>query len=288
MAYKGSYSIPNSLDKSMLDQEIALSKSAHVQPFPIKVVLFYLASLLILFWVVSSTFIRDSSLTIIVLLVMWWLLATVYFGRYSKTKELRFSGIPALLSYLPRVSRRVLTRRSSNASGFYSIAGVKDVDDDGRVAFSDGTVGRAYLVVGSASVLVFEADKRAIVNRVDSFYRKVEHSVEFICLTTKEPQRVDRALANLERRNLVLEVRDPELFALLDEQAEILVEHVGTRFSSIHQYLVIKADNDEALRRGHALLQAEVEDSSLMIKSCMVLDRPGFLEMGKTLFSNAS
>jgi len=287
MAYKESYSIRNSLDKSMLDQEIALSKSAHVRPFPIKVVLFYLASMLILFWVISSTFIRDSSLTVIVLLVVWWVLATLYFGRYSKTKELRFSGVPALLSYLPKVSRRVLTRRSSNASAFYSVAGVKDVDGDGRVVFSDGTVGQAYLVVGSASVLVFEADKRAIVNRVDSFYRKIEQSVELIWLTTKEPQRVDRALANLERRNLALEVRDPELFALLDEQADILVNHVGTRFNSIHQYLVIKAENDEALRRAHALLQSEVADSSLMVKSCTVLDRSGFLEVGKKLFSNA-
>lgn len=288
MAYKEIYSIPNSLDKSMLDQEVALSKSAHVKPFAIKVVLFYLVSLLALFWVVSSTFIRDADFAFIVLVVLWWLLATLYFGQYSKTKEMRFSMVPALLSYLPKSSRRVMTRRASNASGFYSIAGVKRVDDDGHVRFSDGTVGQAYSVVGSASVLVFEADKRAILNRVDSFCRKIEQTAEYIWLTTKEPQRVDRALANLERRNLALEIRDPELFALLDEQASILVDYVGTRFNSIHQYLIIKADNEEALRRGHALLQAEVEDSSLMIKSCTVLDGPGFLEMGRTLFSNAA
>jgi len=125
------------------------------------------------------------------------------------------------------------------------------------------------------------------LNRVDAYYRKIDQSYELIWLTTKEPQRVERALAQLERRNLALEVRDPDLFALLDEQASILTEYVGSRFNSIHQYLIIKADNEEALRRGHALLQSEVEESHLMIKACVQLDRNGFLDMSRAVFSLA-
>ena len=285
MAFKTSYKIPNSLDKSFLNEEIKLIRSAHAKPLPLKVILFYMVSLLVLFWACSSTFIAKADFGWIALFAVWWILATIYFGRYSKTKELRITGIPALLNYLPKSQRKVLTRRTSNASAFYSIAGIKGITDDGRVSFADGTVGQAYIVVGSASILVFEADKKAIINRVDSFYRKIETTSQFIWITTKEPQRVYRQLANLERRNLALKIREPELFALLEEDTSILTEYVGSRFNSIHQYLLIKADNDEALMRAHSLLQAEVQDSSLMIKNCTLLDGDGSKEVLRGIYA---
>jgi hypothetical protein len=284
---KSHYKIPNSLDRSLLDQEISLSKGGAVRPIPLKVILFYLCSLLGLFWVISSTFVKNANAGLIFLFVVWWVAATVYFSVYSKTKELRAMGVPALLNYMPKASRKVMTRSTSNASEFYGIAGVRRVDHDGRIEFLDGTVGQSYLVVGSASILVFEADMRAMLDRVDSFYRKIDTSAEFIWLTMKEPQQVLTQLANMERRNLDLEVRDPELFALMDEQASILTDYVGKRFSSIHQYLIIKADNDEALRRNQSLLYAEVQDSGLMVKTCAALDGPAFTTMMRKIYASA-
>lgn len=286
---KNTYQIPMSLNRSMLDQELKLFQvSGGGGGLPIKVILFYLLSLMSLFWVVTSTFVKTANVGLIVLFVIWWILATIYFGHYSKTQELRIQGVPALISYLPRSARKVMTRSTSPASGFYGITGVKAVDDDGRITFFGNKVGRAYLVVGSASVLVFEADQRAILDRVDSFYRKIDTGTEFIWVTTKEPQRVYRQLANLERRNLELEVRDPDLFALLEEQADILTEYVGRRFNSIHQYLIVRADNDEALRRAEMLVRSEVQDSALMIKSCTQLDKDGFGEMARAVFASAA
>ncbi|PDQ35475.1 MAG: hypothetical protein B5766_05245 [Candidatus Lumbricidophila eiseniae] len=288
MAYKPSYKIPNSLDKSFLDQEITLSKKGIVKAIPLKVIIFYLVSVIGLFWVVGSTFVKEADFIWVFLLVLWWILATVFFGRCSKTKELKAKGLPTLINYLSKSNRKLITRSASNASGFYSITGIKAVDSEGGIRFADGTLGQAYLVVGSASILVFEADKQAIINRVDSFYRKIETGTEYIWVTTKEPQRVYRQLASLERKNLALQMRDPELFALLDEQANILTDYVGSRFNSIHQYLVIKSGNDETLRRAHALLQSEIQDSSLMIKNCTILDGKGFLEMARGVYAEVA
>lgn len=286
MAYKQSYKIPDSLDKSWLDPEISLSKNQLIKPLPLRVLIFYMVSILGLFWLVTSTAVKDADFGWILLVIVWWILATLFFGQYSKTKELKLQSLPALMNYVPKSARKVLTRSGSNAGGFYSIAPFKAVEEDGLIRFADGSVGRSYLVVGSASVLVFEQDKQAIINRVDSFYRKIETGVEYIWITTKEPQRVFRQLANLERKNRALELRDPELFALLDEQHAILTDYVGSRFSSIHQYLVLKADNEEILRRAHALLQAEVQDSALMIKNCSQLDAKEFLEMARSIYSS--
>ena len=103
--------------------------------------------------------------------------------------------------YVPGSARKVLTRRNSQAAPFHSIVGISEIAKDGLIQYADGRVGRAYLVVGSASVLLFEDDKKAILDRVDSFWRKVSTDVEFTFMTTKEPQRTYRQVAALERTN---------------------------------------------------------------------------------------
>lgn len=279
------YKIPSSLNRNMLDHELNLSSGGwNVKPLPLKVILFWIASLLALFWLATSTFVAAADWWLILLVIIWWLLATAFFGQYSKTKEMTFMRVPALLSYVPSAARKVLTRKTSNPSGFYSIVGIETIDETGLIKFGDGSYGQGYLVVGSASILLFDDDRKAILDRVDAFWRKVEPTCEYIFITTKEPQRVHRQIANLERRNLALEHRDPELKELMDEQYDILTGYVGSQFKSIHQYLVLKAENLEALRRAHTVLQAETETSSLMIKGCTMLNGTEITDMLTVLY----
>ncbi|MFJ2662605.1 hypothetical protein [Arthrobacter koreensis] len=274
------YKIPSSLNRSFLDHELALSGGGfQMKPMPVKVILFWVASTLALFWVSTSTFVAAADWWLIALVVVIWLITTAFLGQYSKTKEMKFMSVPALLAYLPQAARRVLTRRSSNPSGFYQIVGINSIDDNGLIKYADGTFGQGYLVVGSASVLLFDDDRKRILDRVDHFWRKVEPTCEYIIMTTKEPQRVYRQIANLERRNVALTTPDPDLRELLDEQYDILTSHVGSSFKSIHQYLIIKADNLESLRRAHTVLQAEAESSSLMIKNWSMLNAAEVTDM---------
>lgn len=271
---KTSYKTPVSINRSFLDHEISLSGGGwNARPTPIKQLFFYGGGIMVVLWAVTTSFVSKAGLPFIVAFTLWALVAIIYFGGMTRTKELRIAGIPALLSYLPASARHVMTRRSSNPSGFYSIANINAVDEDGVIHFSDGGLGQVYLVVGSASYLLFDEDRVDILNRVDAFWRKVDSSCEWIFITTKEPQRIHHQVANLERRNLALSVRDPDLIALQNEQFDILTDHVGGKFSSIHQYLLLKGKNIDALRKGHMVLQAEVEGSALMIKEATMLDR---------------
>jgi hypothetical protein len=74
----------------------------------------------------------------------------------------------------------------------------------------------------------------------------------------------------------------------MDEQYDILNDYVGKQFASIHQYLLLKGDNLEALRRGHSVLQSEVENSSLMIKGCTMLDGEEVTDMLSVLYKGKS
>lgn len=284
---KTAYKIPTSLDRSFLDHEVSLVGGGwQAKALPMKVILFWAVSVLVLFWVLSSTFVKSADLILVLGVILWWFVATAFFGQYSKTKEMKFTSVPALLQYVPAPARRVTTRRSSNPSGFYSILRIESIDESGFVKWLDGTVGQFYLVVGSASVLLFEEDRQAILDRVDAFWRKFDTNVEVVMLTTKESQRVHRQMANLERLNLALRDRHPELFDLMDERHSILRDYVGGQFSSIHQYIVLKGDNAEALRRAHTVLNAEVDASTLMIKQCTVLDRDSAYAMLRSVYTS--
>jgi len=271
---KMSYKVPTSLNRSFLDHEITLSKGGWAaKPSPIKQLFFFGGGALALLWAVTQTSVASSGPVFITLFVIWGLALVVYFGGMTKTKELRAMNVPALLAYVPSRARNVFTRGSSDPSDFYSIVGIDGIEEDGRIRFSDGGEGQVYLVVGSASYLLFDEDRIGILDRVDAFWRKIDMNCEWAFITTKEPQRIYHQVASLEHRNHALEVRDPDLIELQNEQYDILTQHVGGKFTSIHQYLLLKGKSADALRRGHMVLQAEVEGSSLMIKEATVLDR---------------
>lgn len=287
MAKQG-YKIPPRLNRSYLDHEITLSKGGWAaRPSPIKQLFFFGGGVLAILWMATSSFVSSAGPVLITLFVIWGLMAVVYFGGMTKTKELRAMNVPALLSYLPPRARQVYTRRSSDPSDFYSIVGIDEIEDDGRIKYSDGGYGHVFLVVGSASYLLFDEDRIDILNRNDSFWRKVDANCEWIFITTKEPQRIHHQAANLERRNLALEDRDPDLIDLQNEQYDILTQHVGGKFPSIHQYLLLKGKSEDALRRGQMILEAESEASTLMIKEITMLDRAEVEPMLRVFYTDA-
>lgn len=283
---KEKYIVPVSLDRTILDHELTLSSNAmRLKPLPMKVIFAYIGSITVLMWLLTGTPLKGASFGYLVLISVWWIAATAYFAAYSKTKEMRGEMIMALIDYLPKTARKVLTRSDSSPGQFHSIVGIKDVDEKtGFITYADGMVGQAYAVVGSASCLLFDQDRDAILNRNDRFYRKLESGVEWVFITTKEPQRVHTQIATLEKRNRRLspKARDPELVALMDEQYQSLKSYVGASFFSIHQYLILIARNEEDLRKAHNLLDSEAGDSSLMFKKVTMLTYDETMDLLRT------
>lgn len=272
---KQSYKIPADLDQSYLtNMEIAIQSKdgLGVKPLPVLVIMAYIGSLLLCFYICTNTVISNGSVLQIGLFIILWLLMTVTLAKFDKTKRMQAQLIPTLFNYIPRINRHVITRASSKANGFYSIAGIDVIDKDtGLVSHVDGTYTYWYLVVGSASVLLFDDDKDSIINRVDAFYRKLSINGEVIFITAKESQKVHRQIASLKRRYDNLEISDPDLTDIANEQFDVLKNHVGGSFKSIHQYMGIKGDSKEALGQLKNIVQSEVESSSLMIKQCVPL-----------------
>lgn len=283
---KQSYKIPADLNQSYGNMEIAIQSKNGIgaKPLPIAVILTYVGSLVLLFYVCTHTLIKYGTVIQIGLFIVLWLAMTLVLARYDKTKRMQAQLIPTLLGYIPSAARNVITRTSSLANDFYSIAKIDSIDDNCVVNYSDGTYGLWYMVVGSASKLLFDDDRDAILNRVDSFYRKIGTEVESIFITLKESQKVTQQLSNLEKRCDNLVVQDSDLLLIANEQRVILKDYVGGSFKSIHQYLIIKADNKEALIHSKNVIQSEVENSSLMLKQCIPLLREDINKINRVIY----
>ena len=273
---KERYKILASIDRSHLDHEITLSAmDMRSKPIPIKVLLYWFAILGVLVWTVLQSPLSGAGWGWKILFILWFLAAAVFYGRQLKTKEFVWSQLPAAVEYSRKSSRKIRTRRSSEPYGFMEVLGIRDIEDNGLIHFLDGSVGQTYSVVGSASRLLFDQDRGAIIDRVDNFWRKVDTSSEWIFIDTQEPQRVTPQVAALHKRNEALKASGkfhPELFELAQEQYEILTKDVGGKFTSIHQYLIIKSPSMLLLKSAHELLSSEVSNSTMMFKRCMMLD----------------
>ena len=282
------YKIPFDLNASYSDMEISLKGKDGVgpKPMPVKVILAYLVSAMMCFMVVTKTIVKYGSAFQIFLFVVLWILLTLVLLKYDGTKRMQIELIPALMSYVAKSSRVVITRLTSSAMPFYHIVGVESIDPkSGLVKYTDGTYAYWYRVVGSASILLFEADKRAILDRVDNFYRKMNTDAEILFITTKSSQQIYKQVASLKRKYDALTVRDPDLVALANEQFRTLKDYVGDSFKCIHQYMVIKADNREMLLQTKNVVQAEVESSSRMIKRCIPMYRDDILATMQLIYS---
>lgn len=272
---KSSYKIPASLASGYMNMEMSLqTKDGIGRIFPLKLVITYLISLFGVFYILFQSPLKRGTLLEKLIFFVVWVIWTIVLTRTDKTDRMRWQMIPSLLSYLPNTSRRIITRSNSKADPFWGLVGIKDIGRRGLIEYADGTFGYMYSVVGSASILLFDGDQRAIVNRVDKWYRKIAPDTECIFITTKETQKIHNQLYHLKQLNENLVGNDPDLRALLQERFDILKYDVGSRYRSIHHYLILKSDNEEALRIAQSVLRSEVENSTLMMKRCLPLTTP--------------
>jgi hypothetical protein len=94
---------------------------------------------------------------------------------------------------------------------------------------------------------------------------------QIIYITSKESQKVYRQVARLQKRYDALGPEDDELRALCEAQFDILKNGIGQQYRSIHQYMILKAEDTEALVSAKNILEGEVENSNMMFKQCTAL-----------------
>lgn len=275
---KKRFKIPTMLDVSYFDMEFIIKSKNGVglnQPVSAKVVLFTLLSAFAWFYLVFQSFIGKGGIPVIIGFSITWVILSVLLIRADKTRRTGLELIMSMINYIPKSGRYVPVRMSDSVFPLQQLLNIKTIDpEDARIHFLDGQVGHVYHIVGSASSLMFEQDKQIILDKVDSFYRKLPVEVEVIYDTVYEGHAVDEQLASVKEDQKNLRSKSKGLQALLQEQHDVLRYAINNNqgLTSLHQYLVVRAPSEAALREFENLLIGDVEGDGLMFRLAKTLN----------------
>lgn len=288
MAVKQSYGIKTPMLSTALDTEITLQKDGvGLKPLPIKFVIITIVSGCLCLKATQSEMVSVGNMVQRTVFVCMWITMTILLFMTDKTKRMNFQSIISLLNYLAiPTNRKVLTRRDVPATGMLDMCNIKSIDKSGVIKFADRHYGYMYRVTGSASVLLFDSDKKQIINAVDNFYRKIDANTEYIFLTLKEPQKIYNQATAVKHRYNKLSLYDPDLNDLCNNQLIMLRDVVGKKFQSIHQYMIVKSDSIESLTAAKITLQNELDASGLFIKRCIPLYEDEILEALASVYAS--
>lgn len=274
---KQRYKIPTSLDVSYFDMEFNMRMKNGVginKPVSAKVLFFGMIALFGWFYMVFQTFIGKGGIPIIIGFSIAWLLISILLVRADKTNRMGLELTLSMINYIPKSGRHIPVRLSDQIYGIKKLLNIDSVDvEDGMIHFLDGQIGYVYHVVGSASSLMFEQDKRIVLDKVDAFYRKLPVGVEPIFDTLYEGHSVEEQLEAVRRDASNLNVRSKGLESLLEERHGILYHAINnsTKLRSLHQYLVVRAPSEDLLKEFENLVIGDVEGSGLMFRLARTL-----------------
>lgn len=275
---KKRFKIPTSLDVSYFDMEFNLKSKNGVglnRPVSAKVIVFSLISIFLWFYLVFQSFIGRGGIPVIIGFTIAWFLLSVLLIRADKTKRVGLELVFSMINYLPKSGRYVPTRMSDLVYPLKSLLNLDTIDrEDGRLHFLDKQIGHCYHIVGSASNLMFEQDKQLILDKVDAFYRKLPVEVEIIYDTVYEGHVVDDQLLAVKEDRKHLRSKSKGLQKLMQERHDILRYAINDNqgLTSLHQYLVVRAPNEAALREFENLLIGDVEGDGLMFRLAKTLN----------------
>lgn len=275
---KKRFKIPATLDVTYFDMEFSLKSKNGVginKPISAKVILFTLLAAFAWFYLVFQSFIGKGGVPVIIGFTIAWIILSILLVRADKTSRMGLELVMSMINYLPKSGRYIPVRMSDTVYPLQALLNIKTIDpEDGRIHFLDGQIGHCYHIVGSASSLMFEQDKQTILDKVDSFYRKLPVGVEVIYDTVYEGHSVDEQLESVKEDKQNLKIKSKGLNVLLKEQHDILKYAINNNqgLTSLHQYLVVRAPSEAALGEFENLLIGDVEGDGLMFRLAKTLN----------------
>lgn len=269
---KQRFRIPSSLDVSYFDMEFHLKTKNGLgvsKPVSAKALFSGFIAVFGWFYLTFQTFIGRGGIGLAILFTILYTVLVVLLVKPDKTGRMGLELILSLASYLPKHGRQVKTRLTDPVDAIHGIFHIDRIDlEDALIHFSDKRVGRVYHVVGSASSLLFEEDKQVILDKVDSFYRKLAPGTEVMYDTVYEGHAVDDQLAAVQAEANALRNRSNGLYTLLAERENILEKAINNSqgLASLHQYVLVAAPNEVALRDFDNLMMGDVEQDGIMFR----------------------
>lgn len=278
MPVRNAYAIRTSLAKRQLDSQIQLgaNTSLSVAKKPITLATFiYLMGAIFLYAILfSNSVIRYGG--------FWgWFLFTIgfvgcYWSLLTRTKTLNYklSYVPVVFRYWSRNGRAVKTGLLDDGARLRNFLGLKPkggVTEDGMLHFTDGEIGIVFDVVGNASSMIFDADQHNVIKDARTIYKNLPSMVGLTLVTQASTQDVHTQIQSKLDQLHNLQINSPGLRQIVKKQGQVLRDTVGTNFSMIRQYLLVRGTPDNALMVAKTIVNSAASATNNYLKSAKVL-----------------
>lgn len=271
------YGFRVNLNDSLFDTTIPIMTSSGDQitkrEFTIRTFLMIVFGIILLMIIESQTVIGHGGAGAIVFGILWmWLVWEV--SQPLPTKKVAFTYFLVLARYLPKKNRIMSFRSFAPAYGVSLLTGIQEngVSDRGVIRFLNNDIGRVFEITGSASRLMFDEDRKRVVNDARNFYRNIDPTTTMIIDTLSSPQRVKTQVMATQWQIDHMQLNSPGLKQLMIHEKDALEEHVGHQFPMFHQYFVVRAVNEDEMNMYIQWLMQVMGSASLYLKDIRPLD----------------
>ena len=265
------------LNDSVFDTSITLTSASgdpiFKREFTIKTFLIMLASIMTLLVIEFQTPIGHGGIGAVIFGIAW-LLGGWQLAQPTEANTLAAQYIPVLAKYLSKAARNLSFRTFAPSFAVSQATDIQDngVSDNGLIRFFNNDVGRVFEITGSASRLMFDADKSRVVHDARMFYRNINPATTLIIDTLSSPQRVKTQLLAKDWQLEHMRLNDSNLRQLVYHERQALSEHVGGSFPMYHQYFVVRSVNEDELNIFIQWLMQVMSNNSFYLKDIRPLD----------------
>lgn len=163
-----------------------------------------------------------------------------------------------LLRYLNNYHRLELP---TTADSYYlngtRITGMIEPTDDGYLRFTDGSYGAVFKIVGSASNNAFSVDRAASIDSFSNFLRTLPLNTTIGFITNAGGQKVTMQMDHL--LDVYAHEKDLLILQYINEEIHELGDYVQGKFYSLHQYMLIRGDDYNALKNAIEQIQLYID-----------------------------
>lgn len=265
---KAKYSIPYTLDKKLGNTLINLKdpktgmgidKKLHLRTLIVS----FGAFMLYMFIITKSSLshfigLHVGSLGGFILFTLGYV-GLCYFGLKTITiPELYgYNAVMPLISYLKRYKNNdIKTASFSEYQNASEITGFVEPTEDGKLRFNTGEYGYLYKVVGTASNNAFSVDREVAINSFEVFLRTLPDDVTYTFITNTSGQKVKKQIHHLIE--LYDQEQDIKMIGVIAEEIRELAQYIQYNFTSLHQYLLIRAIDKTSLKKADKNLKTFV------------------------------
>lgn len=259
---KDVYKIPYTLKVSKLDMPISLrfGMVGPKKPVPFKVLLIIFGTVIL--WFTSIYFMFKSEFGFISMstFTIAYIILSILALKKQPNGLMGYRWFKPTFEYvIKRKDRFIQTRGTAGDREVLKLQWsipLEEVDEqNGLIHYTNGDVGIVLDVIGNGSRALFTQEKEEIIMAFERVLRQMELNVTLTIESKQSKQDCSEQLANLEelrRKNT-----SPTIDRIISERIDILENEIETKFKSTHQYLHLRAPDEDRLNTTLQLLRQQ-------------------------------